>query len=482
MATGRKIYPHLVEVGSQVNAYGTTAYANKDSGIQGKKEKSKRRHSALFVLSIITWLVMLVVILKVPVIFVAYFNNKLGIRLSLAGLLAGVGAVDGDYYPFKTDDDGKTTVLLIGIDRGEGRFYTFNTDTIMTLTYDPEVHRAYVISYPRDLYVKVPYTRSVFDKINAMYYHGRVYYGDGIRALKEVIYEISGLEPQYYIIVDFDGFKELIDFVGGVDVYNPRAFVDYAYPRPGGGYMTVRFDKGWLHLDGERALQYARSRKAKGPEGSDFARAARQQRILEALLQELVNKLKRQPWLLNEVIKIAQKNLEYSPIDLEELNYALKLYSSKGLPKFYSIVLNPSLGNGRLLRAYSMALYFIAPRHGLNNWYFVRLFIRDYLKYPEFITNLPSKAYIVNCADKISTYQSEARLLKYRLFYLPFKSIKSDKQCTTTGKNVVIDVKKNRLLDLKSITGYLDKLDDNIDKTQNETPKFLISFYSLGQR
>ena len=479
MTTGRKIYPHLVKASSQLRASKKMSAESRDFSDPPGDRGNRQRHRVLFVFSIVVWLVAFIAVLKLPAIFVTYFNNKLGIRLSLAGLLAGVGVVDDDYYPFSTDDNGKTTVLLVGVDRGEGRFYTFNTDTIMTLTYDPGDHSAYMISYPRDLYVKVPYTRSVFDKINAMYYHGRVYYGDGIRALKEVIYEISGLKPQYYVIVDFDGFKELIDFVGGVDVYNPRAFVDHAYPRRGGGYMTVKFDKGWLHLDGERALQYARSRKAKGPEGSDFARAARQQRILEALLKELVNKLKRQPWLINEIIKIAQKNLEYSPIDLEELNYALKLYSAKGLPKFYSIVLNPSLGNGRLLKPYSMALYFIAPRHGLGNWYFVRLFIRDYLKYPEFITNLPSKAYIVNCADKIGTYQLEAKLLKYRLFYLPIKSIKSDKQCATVDKNVVIDVKESRLLDLENITGYLGRLGDSTDKTQSRVPKFLISSYSL---
>ena len=384
------------------------------------------------------WFSILLLILFPLILFWSVTNilnfteSKLNIKLLSANtLLKSLGA---DINPLKTDSNNRTTVLVIGIDRGEGRFYTYNTDTIMTLTYDHNTHQLFMISYPRDLYVKIPNTRRTYQKINAVYYYGTINGNQGVEYLKQVIKEISGLEVHYYLIVDFDGFRALIDELGGITINNPRAFTDRSYPKPGGGYMTVSFEAGEIHLNGEQALQYARSRKAPGPEGSDYARALRQQRIIQGLLETLVNQLKKNPLLVNKLLNLSKKYLEYSTVSWEEISYATKLYLNKGLPQMYSLVLQPKVGNFRLLRTYALPLFIIAPTHGLGEWYFIRLFIEDYFKYPNFITNLPTYAYLVQCDDK----QAElAKTLKYRLFYLPFKR-GSTKYCELAIGNTVL--------------------------------------------
>lgn len=86
-----------------------------------------------------------------------------------------------------------------------------------------------------------------------------------------------GIEIQYYSLVDFGGFKNIIDTLGGITIDIPEGFTDTTYPTPDNGYMTIHFDSGVTLLDGEKALQYARSRHST----SDFARSLRQQQIVK---------------------------------------------------------------------------------------------------------------------------------------------------------------------------------------------------------
>jgi hypothetical protein len=89
-------------------------------------------------------------------------------------------------------------------------------------------------------------------------------------------------------MVDFDGFTQVIDTLGGVDVNVPRTLHDTQYPDPRPGdpyaYTTVHFDAGWQHMDGQRALAYSRSRMST----SDFDRAKRQQQVLLAIREKAV--------------------------------------------------------------------------------------------------------------------------------------------------------------------------------------------------
>jgi LCP family protein required for cell wall assembly len=95
--------------------------------------------------------------------------------------------------------------------------------------------------------------------------------------LSDKLEEIMGIKTPYYALIGFEGFKNVIDTLGGVTVDVPEAFTDYTYPKNELQVMTVHFDTGVQLMSGERALQYARSRHST----SDFSRSLRQQLIVQ---------------------------------------------------------------------------------------------------------------------------------------------------------------------------------------------------------
>jgi LCP family protein required for cell wall assembly len=168
---------------------------------------------------------------------------------------------------------GSTNILILGIGGGvhEGADLT---DTIMVLSLDNVKKTAALISVPRDIW-----SDTLKDKVNTAYHYG------GLILSKVVMEDVVGIPIQYALVVDFSGFQKVIDEVGGIDVNVPTAFTDTEYPCENAScvYETVHFDAGREHMDGVRALIYARSRNAEGEEGSDFARSRRQQVIMVAL-------------------------------------------------------------------------------------------------------------------------------------------------------------------------------------------------------
>src|SRR3989338_6295415 len=116
---------------------------------------------------------------------------------------------------------------------------------------------------------------------------------------------VVGIPIQYAIVLDFDHFKQIIDFFGGVDVDVQRSFTDHKYQIAGkendlcngdSGYKcryeTISFQKGKTHMNGTQALKFVRSRHAEGVEGSDFSRNKRQQKVIEALQKKIVSLIK----------------------------------------------------------------------------------------------------------------------------------------------------------------------------------------------
>ena len=106
---------------------------------------------------------------------------------------------------------------------------------------------------------------------------------------RQQVETMSGLKIPYFAVIDFAGFEEAVSKVNGLDVHVDRTFTDYTYPDSGIGYLPpITFTEGDEHMDGTRALEFARSRHAAGPEGSDFARSARQQKIIDAFKQRVL--------------------------------------------------------------------------------------------------------------------------------------------------------------------------------------------------
>jgi LCP family protein required for cell wall assembly len=142
-----------------------------------------------------------------------------------------------------------------------------------------------MLSLPRDLWVPIP----GFDtnKINLAYSIGEEenYRGGGAQLVKDTVSSFIGQPVQYYVRVNFHGFVELIDLIGGVDVQLPTIIHDEEYPTTDYGVETFHLEAGLQHLDGETALKYARTRHV----DDDYGRARRQQDLLKAVLAKVLS-------------------------------------------------------------------------------------------------------------------------------------------------------------------------------------------------
>lgn len=191
----------------------------------------------------------------------------------------------------KGQEEGEINVLLLGVG-GNGYYGSTITDTIMIASIklpddDNGKTKVSLFSIPRDLAVELP-SGNRWHKINEAYTYGQLR-GEGIggKWISDVVTEWTGMPIHYYAVVDFGAFRDGIDAIGGVEVDVEREFTDYSYPDYNFGTQTIHFDQGFQYLDGERALQYTRSRKGNNGEGSDFARARRQQKVIWAVKEKV---------------------------------------------------------------------------------------------------------------------------------------------------------------------------------------------------
>lgn len=180
-------------------------------------------------------------------------------------------------------------ILVMGIDKRDGEEGPFRTDTMLVFHVDPVAKRAAMLSIPRDLLVQLPdygYGRRL-DRINTANVWGDVYNypGGGPALAKKTIENNFGIPVDRYVVVDFNGFENFIDLIDGIEINVPEPITDHEYPTPDYGYMTIHFDAGPQHMDGETALIYARTRKST----SDFARAERQQQVVLAVRQKVLS-------------------------------------------------------------------------------------------------------------------------------------------------------------------------------------------------
>jgi len=256
--------------------------------------------------------------------------------------------------------DGKErlNILLIGADT-QGRGH--RTDTMITVSIDPVTGQVAMFSLPRDTKgVPIPPgpARSVWgstygDKINSFFINNRrrsdLWPGSdrtrGYNALKAVLGELYGLDIKYFVEVDFDGFKKIVDAMDGVTVNVQIPVVDDGYPAGVAKSRRLYIPSGIQHMTGAEALRYARSRNT----SSDFDRAARQQRLLlsmreQADPQELIPRL---PELID-----ALENSIKTDIPLDQLDELLGLASGIDTENVRSHVFSPPLYQREVLTGY----------------------------------------------------------------------------------------------------------------------------------
>lgn len=254
--------------------------------------------------------------LLVAIVFAASFGMG---RLSLTGTASAALAPLADIPIMKHlvgspdrkligEAEDRINVLLVGVG-GEGHEGPNLTDTLMVASIRPSDNAIALLSIPRDLLV--PVEGHGWRKINSVNAFAEAANpGSGGAAVRKAVEGLLGIDVPYYVRIDFEGFREIIDATGGVDVHVDRSFTDYTYPTYQYGIQKVSFEEGWQHLNGEQALQFARSRHGTNGEGSDFARARRQQKVISALKEKLTSvKTYRNPVTITNMLGALQSNI-----------------------------------------------------------------------------------------------------------------------------------------------------------------------------
>lgn len=191
------------------------------------------------------------------------------------------------------EENDRINVLLLGMG-GEGHDGAFLTDTIILASIKPSTKEVSLISFPRDLVSPI----NNWHKINSINAYAEAESpGSGGEATIKSMSELLETKIDYYIRIDFNGFAKIIDEIGGIEIVVENSFIDNMYPIEGqednpnyyARFEKLNFKAGKQTMSGETALKYARSRKAFGIEGSDYARARRQQLMIEAVKNKLLS-------------------------------------------------------------------------------------------------------------------------------------------------------------------------------------------------
>lgn len=215
-------------------------------------------------------------------------------------------------------DNNRINILLLGVG-GQGHDGPYLSDSMILASIDKNGKDVALINIPRDIWVA-----DINAKINAAYAIGFEKHHDGIGYARNTVSKLFGIPVHYVFRMDFSSFEKAIDQIGGLDIDVDNGFTDNFYPIEGKEndtcgieiinkndgvyfkdatgsaeliteennpftcrYETLRFKKGLAHMDGKTALKFVRSRHGDNGENSDFARSARQEKVISAFKQKI---------------------------------------------------------------------------------------------------------------------------------------------------------------------------------------------------
>jgi polyisoprenyl-teichoic acid--peptidoglycan teichoic acid transferase len=284
-------------------------FLKKKYGLAPKKRKKKKRRVYKKALGLF--------IVVVAVGALAFSYNIAKMTLAEPGGEGGGFSLFGSFTKLIVSDDkalegekdGRINILVLG-NGGAGHAGPELTDTIIFGSFEPTTGEVGMLSIPRDTIVEIPdYGFAKVNHVNA--YAEMEEKGSGPAAAADVLSGVLDQEIHYTVKIDFNAFESFIDAIGGVDVYVDRAFSDYTYPTEDDLTQTIHFEEGWMHMDSDLALKYSRSRHGTNGEGSDFARAARQQKVILAVKEKTLSPATLlNPGKLNKIIETIQENVE----------------------------------------------------------------------------------------------------------------------------------------------------------------------------
>ena len=221
--------------------------------------------------------------LKLPVVNAAIPGTDIGVDVSLPGIATQ------QREPWRPED--RINILVLGLDRRPGRLESdsFRSDTMFVASIDKHASRLQLLAIPRDVWAEIPYgdVPGVWaqNKINAAYSYGQFYKypGGGAAASVAAVEQNYNIDIDHFVVIDWVGFVELIDAIGGIEIEVPAEVADFgtdslkAFPN-----QTVK--AGPQHMDGTQALGYSRVRV-----DGDLARIERQQIVIQSVARQSVS-------------------------------------------------------------------------------------------------------------------------------------------------------------------------------------------------
>jgi len=205
-------------------------------------------------------------------------------------------------------------ILLLGIDQRPGEKGYYRTDTMILLHINPKSGTVGMLSFPRDLWVDVPgYWET---RINSAHVIGDAYDypGGGPELAKKTVENLIGQPVDYFVRINFEGFRKLMEEIGCIDIDVPKLIDDPTFPDDNYGYDPLHIEPGHYCMDADLALKYARTRHV----DSDFGRMQRQQQVIMAIKNkvldagELPHLVARAPALLNILSDAIQTDIPLS--------------------------------------------------------------------------------------------------------------------------------------------------------------------------
>ncbi len=321
------------------------------------------------------------------------------------------------YFGEGKREENTKNILLIGYG-GAGHDGGFLADSIILLHINKETKRAFLISIPRDIWIKLPldWENLKWAKINEAYAIGiddlkypnkkpefRGKTGGG-NMVKYALTQVTGLTVDYFVAVSFDEIVKIIDILGGIEVEIPVSFTDEYYPIKGlenetcgktpeeietlkqqySGfelekqfncrYETISFEKGKTKMDGATALKFARSRHS-ATYGGDFARSERQMALLLGIKEKLIS--------IDALKKIDELFPHFAALLTTDLDLATTkdLAILFGNPKDYSVErINLTTENFLSVSKGPQGQFILIPKAGSDNWEETKNFINESIK------------------------------------------------------------------------------------------------------
>ena len=388
------------------------------------------------------------------------------------------------------EPDPGINILLLGYG-GPKHDGPYLTDSMMIARFDPTRSTAYLLSLPRDLWVTLPTGGSgTPQKLNAAYAIGldddqypdkeNKYTGghSGARAMtSDVVKDVTGLSMTHVLAVDFEGFIQGVDTLGGIDVKVAQSFEDKEYPLEGKEtdlcgkdekemeeqlktatnaailfpcrYETIKFDKGIVHMDGINALKYVRSRHATN--GSDFARSERQREIINAVKEKALSLgiLSKLP----ELYKTLASHIA-TDITIQDVPSFASLLTTWSTYKITSIGL--SIDNVLQQGTTSTGLYALFSVEGEGKWTLIKQYLYDLL-HPEKIQKVALVQLVGMRSEKKRLETLETDLVAHNVVVTNIAYVNSPKEATQSS---FLETRERPLSDdiEKGLTGMIPSL------------------------